>query len=95
MPKEVLTPLSRYRQNLIADLMGHPVIRSDGLSNDLEITPERELVALEERPRLHHGAEVDADRDALHVGPGEHPDMMSALEGEGVHGKADVVREVV
>ena len=52
----------------------------DGLSNDLEITPERELVALEERPRLHHGAEVDADRDALHVGPGEHPDMMSALK---------------
>ena len=25
----------------------------------------------------------------------EHPDMMSVLEGEGLHGKADVVREVV
>ena len=25
----------------------------------------------------------------------EHPDMMSALEGGGGHGKADVVREVV
>ena len=24
----------------------------------------------------------------------EHPDMMSASEGEGGHGKADVVREV-
>ena len=36
----------------------------------VNLTPERELVALEERPRLHHGAEVDADRDALHVGPG-------------------------